>query len=137
MTTIAIIIIVILVVSLFGDRISAWIRGFMARRAEDAMRRMMGMPSRKEEQRARRRAEKAARSGKTDQSARYAGRQSTRSGNTSNNGPIIPKEYAEDVEYVEIKSYSESTEIHADPKKGETIYHESQVEEAEYIEIKK
>lgn len=129
MTFLGILIIVILVVSLFGDRISQWFKGFMARRAEDAMRRMMGMPSRKEERRARKEAQQRAE------------RFHSAGGHTYNprrdNGPIIPGEYAEDVEFVEIKEYSETTRIHADEQEAGEVYHESQVEEADYIEIKK
>ncbi len=114
---------------LFGRQISAWFRTFMAHRAEDAVRRMMGMPSRKEERKARKRA------GRERQAADnvYNSGQSGRSYSHTNE-PIIPKEYAEDVEFVEIRDYSYTRTIRSDAS-GQTIYHESQVEEAQIIEI--
>lgn len=57
-------------------------------------------------------------------------------------GPIIPPEYAEDVEFTEIKSYSETTEINGvsrrggKSKKNDQIRVQSQVEDAEWTEIK-
>lgn len=130
MSILAFILLIILVWLIFGRQISAWSRTFMAHRAEDAVRRMMGMPSRREERKARERAERAARSADSSYSHdRY--RQSAH----SDNDPIIPKEYAEDVEYVEIRDYSYSRII-KDDNEGRTVYHESQVEEAQIIEIK-
>ena len=51
-------------------------------------------------------------------------------------GPIIPKEYAEDVEWTEVRSYSEETRIASDGKSARVIT-ESQVSDAEIIEIRK
>lgn len=49
--------------------------------------------------------------------------------------PLIPKEYAEDVDFVEIKSYSEKIEISQDS--DEIQYKEErQVSDAEYTIIK-
>lgn len=50
---------------------------------------------------------------------------------------IIPKEYAEDVEYVEIKEFTRvrEEEISADGK-TKRVYTESQVSDAEWVEIK-
>lgn len=51
-------------------------------------------------------------------------------------GPIIPKEYAEDVEYTEIRTYSEEHTIGAE--EGNVKFRrESQVSDAEIIEIEK
>lgn len=47
---------------------------------------------------------------------------------------IIPKEYAEDVEYVEIKEFTGHIEKDAE---NNTTYTESQVSDAEWVEIKK
>lgn len=52
----------------------------------------------------------------------------------SSSEPLIPKEYAEDVEYTEIRSYSEEIDIDTPPDK---IKVENQVSDAEIIEIKK
>ena len=48
--------------------------------------------------------------------------------------PIIPKEYAEDVEFTETIDYSheEKTEVHISTDQ----YHESQISDAEWTEIK-
>lgn len=50
--------------------------------------------------------------------------------------PLIPKEYAVDVEYTEVRSYSEQTEIHPEADGSVRISTESQVTDAEYIVIK-
>lgn len=105
----------------------------MSRRAEDMMRRMMGMPSRKEERR------KAKRQSAGDGFSR------TRTGSAGNahrrhrpptaDAAAILKSVAEDVEFTEIREF-ESTTI-ADELKGEQrIYREEQVTDAEFIEIK-
>ena len=49
--------------------------------------------------------------------------------------PIIPKEYAEDVEFVETIDYSE-TEVISHKDDSTEIYHESQISDAEWVEIK-
>lgn len=53
-----------------------------------------------------------------------------------NSGPLIPKEYAVDVEYTEIRSYSSEDNIASD---GKSVRYkiESQVSDAEIIEIRK
>lgn len=48
---------------------------------------------------------------------------------------VIPKEYAEDVEFVEIKEFTSVKEAYG-PEKGKTIVTESQVSDAEWVEIK-
>lgn len=88
---------------------------------------MMGMPTRKQERKARRNAEK-----ESDGSRRDNSRAQTAS---SRNEPIIPPEYAEDVEYVEILDYSQTDTVIKD-ETGRTVYHETQVEEAVIIEEK-
>ncbi len=110
---------------LFGDKISQWFRTFMAHRTEDAIRKMMGMPTRKEERKARRNAEKNA--GRS-YAAGHSGRE-----RENDDSPLIPKEYAEDVEFYEIRDYS-ATETIIKDERGHTVYHESQVEEAVVIE---
>lgn len=50
-------------------------------------------------------------------------------------GSIIPKEYAEDVDYNEIHSYSEETTI-SDTTEKVKFQQESQVSDAEILEIK-
>lgn len=111
--------------------ISRWLRGLMARRTEDFLRRMAGMPTRKEEERARKRREKEKARRGADSSAR---RNSPDAGREVVNEM---KEYAEDVEFTEVKQYSSEEIITKDETSGQTrIYKESQVSDAEYIEIK-
>lgn len=56
---------------------------------------------------------------------------------TPRSGPIIPKEYAVDAEFVEIHEYSSSTVIGEDTHTGQTReWHESQVTDAEWVEIR-
>lgn len=110
----------------------------MANRAEDYIRKTTGMPPRPGSREARRQ-EKArptdsgspnARGGQRDPRSR--GRQYYRPGD----GPIIPKEYAEDVEFTETIDYSETT-IAGDDARGRTaVYHESQVSDVEWEEVK-
>lgn len=99
---------------------------YMARKAEDYMRRAAGMPPRGKKRCGDpgRRQEAYSRGGDTRGSRRYYGRRQ---------GPIIPPEYAEDVEFVEIKEYSRS-ESRDDGKV--TWREESQVSDAEWEEIK-
>lgn len=134
MTFVVILIIVILIWSLFGQRISQWIRAQMMGKFEDSLRAQMGMPSRKEERRQRKQAEKEARrSGGFSSNERY----SQTGGSPYQHRPdsIIPKEYAEDVEFVEYKDYSASAEVSSDGA-GTRIKVEEQVEDAEFVEIK-
>lgn len=52
-------------------------------------------------------------------------------------GPVIPREYAEDVEYTETRYYSAETRTDTSTKGGrKAVKVESQVSDAEYVEIK-
>lgn len=91
------------------------------RRAQSYMRKAMGMPphgrqTRTEEEYFRRR-------------RYYSGR------GRRGVSPIIPKEYAEDVEFTEIHTYAASAS--ADTRQKMRFSYESQVSDAEIIEIKK
>lgn len=113
----------------FGDRIKVWLRQRMYNKMEDAIRSSMGMPSRKEEKRRRKEAEKK-RSGWRTNSARTSPKREEE---------IIPREYAEDVEFTEYKEYSSSTTVseEKDSATGDTrIKVEKQVEDADFVEIK-
>lgn len=85
--------IIILLVVFFWPQISSWIRRFMARRAESVIRRMFGMPSRKEEERARRNYQE-----KTKQTQERQRRE-----NAADDIVKAMHQYAEDVDFVEIK----------------------------------
>lgn len=63
-----------------------------------------------------------------------SGRRRKTKSRPSDNGPIIPREYAEDVEFTEIRSYSEEREIGEDRIVSSV---EEQVSDAEIIEITK
>jgi len=130
--------IIILLILLFWPYIMKWVGRFMARRAEDYLRRATGMPPRP-----------GSRAARKEESRRKADRQdgrrsyrSYRSGGSrgyerDSDGPIIPREYAEDVEFVETKDYSESTiSDDRDGIRKETRYRESQVSDVEWEEIK-
>jgi len=112
----------------------------MERRAEDLLRRATGMPPRPGSKEAKRQARQ--------QSGRASGSESGRGGYSRRRargrdrgaygeGPIIPKEYAEDVEFVETKDYSSDTiETVADNGQRRERYRESQVSDVEWEEIK-
>ena len=55
--------------------------------------------------------------------------------NHSAKEPLIPKEYAEDVEFVETIDYSSETIIKEEGNKVE-IHHESQISDVEWTEVK-
>ena len=116
-----------------------WIRQyaarFAARRAEDFIRRQMGMPSRKEEERMRKGR------GTRDKGQEGRGARARRHpGHNPADGPIIPKEYAVDVEYTEVREYSSETEISGSDgkrrRKSSEFKEEEQVEDVKFTEIK-
>lgn len=119
-----------------------WLKPYFFRwaqhRTEDYIRSQMGMPPRdKGKSRSQQRQQQYSSSGgyssggySTDS---YGSR---RSGRGYSSGPLIPKEYAVDVEYTEIRSYSSEETIASD---GHTVRYtvESQVSDAEIIEIRR
>lgn len=132
-----VLLIVFLVVFVLGPflvRIAApLLQRWMMHRMEDRFRRMAGMPSRKEEKRQRGKA-KARRGAAPD-----AGESFYRHGpGPRRREPIIPPEYAEDVEFVEIKSYSEETVVTDDGKVTTRVEYteETQIEDVQFEEIK-
>ena len=129
----AIILLLAIIWLCFGNQIRNWIHRRMMQRMEDIIRRSMGMPSVKEEQKMRKQAEKQNRkSGFRDPGA----------GTRTHHGPevvrpdtIIPKEYAEDVDFVEYKDFSQSVEI-SESDDATSVRTEEQVSDVEYVEIK-
>ncbi|MCM1376837.1 MAG: hypothetical protein NC097_04270 [Clostridium sp.] len=105
-----------------------WFYGFAQRRSEDFIRRMMGLPTRKEEKRQRKAREKYE---------ERRGREwtSQRRGYSTGGTSIIPQEYAEDVKFTEIRDFKQTT-ISEDRSSGQRIRTESQVEDVEFVEIK-
>ena len=137
-----ILIVIIVLVVVCWPWISRWFRGFLARRTEDYLRKATGMPPRPGSREAKRQAREQERSqqqARQQESYAYSGgsRSRRRRNPYSHQGPIIPKEYAEDVEFVEMVSYSENTIGVADNAGNAKVYHESQVSDVEWVEIKK
>lgn len=132
---ILLIILIIMVVLL--PLLRRWLQPFLMRYAqrktEDFFRKQMGVPPvSKEERKARRKQEKARREGRFYEGRREYG--FTPGGEE----PIIPKEYAEDVEFVEIKEFTQE-EIAADRKGKVRIEtcRETQISDAEWEEIER
>lgn len=106
---------------------------WMQRRTEDYVRSAMGMPPREKKKKSR--SERSeGRQQSYSSSGPYGKRYNQRGYHSS--GPLIPKEYAVDVEYTEIRSFSSDTTIASDGKNVEYKV-ESQVSEAEIIEIRR
>lgn len=104
----------------------------MANRAEDAMRRMMGMPSRKEEKRRRR---EAAAGGTSARGERKSGASSYQRRHSAprQSAAALLRSVAVDVEYSEIVEFNE-TEI-GDRFTTKIVY-EEQVSDVQYTEYK-
>ena len=131
MRGLGIIILVVLFFWLVWPSISRWLKRKAMERAEDYVRRSMGMPPRDKKSR------KGNRGQNNAEESRYY--QRTRRNpfeNPYGREPIIPKEYAEDVEFTETIDYSEKESFHRTAEKTK-IYHESQISDAEWTEIKK
>lgn len=111
--------------------ISRWLKRKAMERAEDYMRRSMGMPPRDKKSR-----RKSSQQESSERSYYGRERRNPFGPEKYGNEPIIPKEYAEDVEFTETKDYSESR-VDKEEKNGREYYHESQISDAEYIELKK
>lgn len=124
MTFLGVLVIIILIIALFGDRITRWLSRYLQRRFAERIMREFGMPPHQEA------AKGGNRSGRTDFTRhRRRGRDERRH--------IIPPEYAEDVEYVEIQTKTtESKSGYKVDSKEEREWYESQVEDAEYVEIR-
>lgn len=108
--------------------ISRWLKKKAMERAEDYFRKSMGIPPRDRKKR---------KSNKSGEEKEEYYRQRGKSGYKTTNsfqGPIIPKEYAVDVEFTETLDYSEKETIDKNSRKE--VYKESQVSDVEFIEIK-
>ena len=135
MTGLGIFLLVVLGFWLLWPIVAKWLRRQAANKAEDFIRNATGMPPRPGSRRDRRERRERERNGNNEEDY-YAYRSRQRKTRyTTDNEPLIPKEYAEDVEFVEIKEFS-STESKKVSETGE-IYFESQISDAEYTEIKK
>ena len=131
MSGLIILILIFVGLPLLWRAIKPWFFRWSQRRMEDALRNAMGMPPRDESRsgsHAGSRRSYYSSSGRTGEGRRQRTRRES--------GPLIPKEYAVDVEYSEIHSYSQETEIASDGRRV-SFQVESQVSEAEIIEIRK
>lgn len=117
---------------IFRPAVTRWVQRFMARRAEDMMRRMMGMPSRSEEKRRRRQASRDSGSGST-RGERRSSRRYHRPAQAD--AADLMRSVAVDVEYTEIREF-ESTTIADEAPGGPRVIDEEQVTDAEYTEIR-
>ena len=145
-------IILFLIWLIFGERIKRWMAGYMARRTEDYLRKAAGLPPRPGSKEARRqeRARENVNSGQTssaygnsDRASAYSDSRRTSGSSrrrrrtaSTYSGPLIPKEYAVDVEFVETINYSETTIGVDRDRQKETVYHESQVSDVEWEDIR-
>ena len=120
MTFLTIILVTIALWLIFSPYIKPWLRRRAERKLQDYLRAQMGMPTEKEQRRARREAEK---------------QEKRTSGKLHAPAEIIPREYAVDVEYTEIRQFSQTT-IASDSDSGRSFVTECQVSDVEYTEIK-
>ena len=118
-----------------------WLKPYFFRwaqhRTEDYVRRQMGMPPRdRKSSRSQRRQAYSSSDEYSSSGYSHGASGSRRRSRGYSSGPLIPKEYAVDVEYTEIRSYSSEEEIAPD---GKTVRYavESQVSDAEIIEIRR
>ena len=131
MRGLGILILVVVFFWLVWPAISKWLKRKAMERTEDYLRRSMGMPPRD------RKKERNRKSGSQYQSSFGERERRNPFGPDSyTNEPLIPKEYAEDVEYVETKEFSSTTEYHRKSDGNSKVYHESQISDVEWTEIK-
>lgn len=125
-----VLVLLFVIICLLWPWIVRWIRGYMARRAEDMIRRMAGMPSRKEEERMKRARESGEDYGRNARGAYSRARRGPKE-----DGVECMREYAEDVEFTEIREYS-SSGILGEDCAARKEFHESQVSDVEYTEVR-
>lgn len=124
---------IVILIALFFWLVWPYIYRYLKRKAmektEDYLRTSMGLPPKYKKQ-------KRKKGRKEEESPReyYQRRENPQGGRGSVHEPLIPKEYAEDVEFVEIREFSARETIVTGDK---TVYHESQITDVEYTEIKK
>ena len=133
MKGLGILILVVLAIWLLWPLISRWLQRKASEKTEDFLRNAMGMPPRPGSRKARKMEKEQRKAAGQYQRSRGGERYGNRY--YGRRESIIPKEYAEDVEFVEITDHS-STNSRLDERGEQKIYHESQVSEAEWVEIK-
>ncbi|MDE6785591.1 MAG: hypothetical protein K2J46_00940 [Muribaculaceae bacterium] len=132
MSGLLILILIFIGIPLLWRWVKPYFYRWMQRRTEDYVRSAMGMPPRDKSR------SKSSGQQSYSSSGKYGyGSQRSRSRYGSySSGPLIPKEYAVDVEYTEIHSFSSEETIASDGKRV-SYKMESQVSDAEIIEIRK
>lgn len=127
--------ITLLLIILLWPSIKRWLGRFAANKTEDFLRNAAGMPPRPGSRQAKRESRRQDNRNYSNSSKGYYYRTGRQQRQPEPSGPIIPKEYAEDVEFVEIKEFSQTT-IHASVDNGnKKEWHESQVTDVEWEEI--
>ncbi|MDE6297182.1 MAG: hypothetical protein K2L89_04985 [Muribaculaceae bacterium] len=139
--TFFIVILILLLLPLILPYIGRMFKRYFMGKVEDNMRRMMGMPTRAEEKRARKEQERQERASQREEGSgprRYGFRNRGRNHNVGNPAEDLRmmRMYAEDVEYVVIREYSEELRFEQD-ETGEKIkiVYEEQVSDAEFVVI--
>lgn len=102
---------------------------YAQRKTEDFVRSAFGMPPRDKTKKGNGRKEQRS----SQQESTFRGRDPFR---RNDNEPIIPKEYAEDVEYVEVKEFSQTTIGEETTANSGETYHEEQVTDVEWEEVR-
>ena len=129
MRGLGILILIVVFFWLIWPAISRWLKRKAMERAEDYMRKSMGMPPRDKSKK-----RKQSNDFQQQNSSYNRQRRNPFGPDKYNDEPLIPKEYAEDVEFTETKDFS-SSETANHSKKTES-YHESQISDVEWTEIK-
>ena len=128
-----IIILIPLALWLLRPLIRKWIYRTLERKAEDMMRRAAGMPPRDKKQRSR---DTYADDNGSHDSGCHTSSHHAGYGSERFDGPIIPREYAEDVEFTEYRDYSSDTSIRTSDTGEQSIVIEKQVTDVQWEEIK-
>lgn len=127
----AILIFIVAFFWLVWPMIRKWLKRKAMERTEDYLRQAMGMPPREKDRKKRREDS----SFKEDPYQRYYGGQRNRY-ERRRVGPIIPRDYPVDVEFVEYIDHT-GTEYYQRISRHIKIRYESQISDAEWSEIKK
>ena len=131
MKGLAILILIVLFFWIVGPFIMKWAKRKAMERAEDYMRQSMGLPPRHKKK------SKFSKQQRQQEKQQYYQRERRNPFGPDAYGkePLIPKEYAEDVEFTETIDYS-AHEIKIEKEGDKKIYHESQISDVEWTEIK-
>lgn len=129
---------------IFGRAIRAWIQRRAEEKLADFLRAQMGMPSAKEQRKAQKAAEKAARRNGASSGSYWTRPAQPRQPRYPSGSPIIPKEYAVDVEFTEIREFQQTTILDSASSQSNSsstsshrkrIKEEGQVSDVEYTDI--